>query len=70
MADKKAKGDAWVKEALAGKYQFGTGGKDKSMRPGFSKKGSVAARVEKKQAKAQASASSKSTNMGYGSADC
>ncbi len=37
----------YVKDAMAGKYQFNTGGADKKgKRPGFSKKGSVTAKQE------------------------
>ncbi len=39
----------YVRDAIAGKYEFNTGGADKKgKRPGFSKKGSVDAKNEKR----------------------
>lgn len=39
----------YVKDALAGKYDFNTGGSDKKgKRPGFSKAGSTSAKQDKK----------------------
>jgi hypothetical protein len=36
------KGNEWVKKAIAGKYEYNTGGADKKgKRPGFGKKGAV-----------------------------
>lgn len=45
----KEKGNKWVKQALAGKYEYNTGGADKKgKRPGFSKAGSSSAKQDKK----------------------
>ena len=41
------KGNEWVKKAIAGKYDYNTGGADKKgKRPGFGKKGAVTAKNE------------------------
>lgn len=42
------KGNEWVKKAIAGKYEYHTGGADKKgKRPGFGKKGAVTASQDK-----------------------
>jgi len=46
---KEKKKNQYVKDALAGKYQFNTGGTDKKgKRPGFSKAGAVGAKQDER----------------------
>jgi len=49
MAKDTEKGSQWVAQALAGVYDYGTGGAGKKgKRPGFSKAGSIGAKQDKK----------------------
>jgi hypothetical protein len=49
MKGNKGKSNQWVKEAMAGKYEYNTGGAaKKGRRPGFSKAGSATEKHEKK----------------------
>ena len=46
--DTKPKDNQWVKDAMAGKYEYHTGGGGKKgTKPGFSKRGSVSAKMNK-----------------------